>query len=115
MGTIYALEIICSGAQKRDMCPETAHYAWLRTSTDVYERIILKSHFQGKEHTVLIFETWIMASVTPATLGREVQIPQHWRVVSSSLGHAINSYPFLDGCPLPHMRCTAEPQATALL
>jgi len=63
---------------KRDMCPETAHYAWLRTSADVYERIILKSHFQGKEHTILIFETWVMVSVAPATSGREVQIPQHW-------------------------------------
>jgi len=44
--TIYAPEIICSGAQKRDICPEISRYAWLWTSTDVYERIRLKSRFQ---------------------------------------------------------------------
>jgi hypothetical protein len=45
MGTISMPAIICSGAQKRDIWLETSRYAWLRTSPDVYERIILKSHF----------------------------------------------------------------------
>ena len=55
METIYAPEIICSGAQKRDIWFETSRYTWLRTSTDVYARIILKSRSQGEEEIITIF------------------------------------------------------------
>ena len=55
METIYAPEIICSGAQKRDIWFETSRCTWLRTSTDVYARIILKSRSQGEEEIITIF------------------------------------------------------------
>jgi len=35
MKTIYAPELICSGAQKRDIGIETLRYAWLRTSPGI--------------------------------------------------------------------------------
>jgi len=44
METIDAPEIICSIAQKRDIWLETSRYAWLRSSPEVYWRIILKSY-----------------------------------------------------------------------